>query len=161
MRKIDPDGVERFDARLPVKTFEQARMEGTPDNPLWAKLLGAGDYWYRHQSNAPGQAPPPAIGVDFGLLSDDRGRSDWAVVPAGVVFAATVGKPGRVSANVDDGASPIEVSADPSFPPGQTARAAGNSTNLSVPAGRVYGRHFGDYGGRSFQVRWDWSPDRG
>ncbi|MCC6194496.1 MAG: hypothetical protein IT518_08520 [Burkholderiales bacterium] len=111
-------------------------------------------------------APPLPVAIDFGAAVPGVtvGTGTWRFAAAGAVFALTVPGPGRVSANVDDGASQIEITSDQSFPPdgvqrGVSAKAAGNSTDLHVSGGRVFGRHSGDYGDRAFRVRWDWTPD--
>lgn len=102
-------------------------------------------------------APVPVIAYHFGAIDTARGRTDWVLIPPGAIFALIV-PPGRVSANVDDGASRIWVSVNPNFTGPfleQTVNAAGNSTWLTVPGGAVYGKYEGT---QARQVRWDWSP---
>lgn len=149
MRRVDGDGVERFDSRVSVAQLERAApvlraiQAGASDADVLGLLRGGGgvaignilggDFmWLADPSNA------AATITDWPDMAPDQYATSWGRAAPGVVVRITV-PPGPVSFQVSGGVGQAWISDSPIFDSPATSYGMGGSGWITSPGGIVYG----------------------
>lgn len=156
MRKIDLDGVERIDVRIPTACINDTSPAGV------ARVFGAINYWDARPENAHGTPPsgpptvdppvaeptnPPEIGVS---------TLPWFDAIPGRVYVTKALVAGRIAAAVSDGDAPGFATLDPKISPDYWEWGKGGAPGMSIAADQNF--YFRYEGRPGLQMRVELMP---